>query len=163
MLMLKNKAARLMAVGLVLAVAFAACKDDDKTTPSLRSKTFNLTVSSSSASQAGTVKLSENTDSSVNLTVTLTKTTSGVKSPLYLIGGTVAAPLTDTLMIDTIAGTGNAVTQTLWNKIKTVTVNGQQRKFNYDSAMALPAFAKISYSATKDSVVAIGNILKSGK
>lgn len=163
--MFKKKAAQLGAAVLVLGLTFTACTDDNNPGPSLRSKTFGLTKSATDATSNGSVTLSENIDSSVNLRITITATTQGVMHHIYLIGGSISAPLTDTLLIDSISGTGNAVTKTLWNNIDSVKENGSSVKFNYDSAITnVPAFAKVVYSATKsDSVMAIGNILKSAQ
>jgi hypothetical protein len=142
-----------------MGITVVACKDDDETGPSLRSKKYNLSKSATDAAKIGDVTVSENADSSVNLTITLDKTEKDVKHPFFVIYGTTAAPSTDTLRIDSIAGTGNAVTKVIFEKVSSVGTGDDKRKFNYDSAVALNAFAKVFYSAHKDSVIAIGNIL----
>ncbi|HJT75110.1 MAG TPA: hypothetical protein VJ720_13845 [Chitinophaga sp.] len=163
MLTIKKHALKLGALGLVLGISFAACSDDDDPAPTLRSKEYKLTGSATSTTQVGTIKLIENRDSSVDMTITINKTTASTKHPYQLLAGTVAAPTETVLLNDTITGTGNAVTKTIWKNLKTVDVNGTPRKFNYDSAIAINAFAKVKFSATKDSIIAIGNIWKSAQ
>ncbi|SFN73208.1 hypothetical protein SAMN05428949_3304 [Chitinophaga sp. YR627] len=163
MLTIKKHALKMGALALAMGITFAACSDDDDNpTPAPgRTKEYKLTKSATDATQVGTITLSENTDSSVNLAITLKASAKDIKHPFYLIGGTVAAPVTDTLTKDTLVGNGAEATKVIWNKIKTVVVNGSTRKFNFDSALKINAFAKVRYSATKDSTIAIGNILKS--
>jgi hypothetical protein len=162
MLTIKKRALLMGALGLSLGITFAACSDDDDNAPNLRRKEYKLTADTAATAQVGTLLLTENTDSSVNLRITLNKTVKDVKHPYQLISGTTAVPGT-VLYTDSITGTGNAVSDDIWKNLDTVTYNGSKRKFNYDSAVALNAFAVVKYSATKDSVIAIGNILKSAK
>jgi hypothetical protein len=162
MLTIKKHALKVGALALAMGITFAACSDDDDpVTPNTRSKEFKLTKSATDATQVGSVKLTENADSSVNLSITLKASTKDTKHPFYLIGGSVASPTIDTLLKDTIPGNGAEATKVIWNKVKSVVVNGQTRKFNYDSALKISAFSKVYFKAGKDSVIAIGNILKS--
>lgn len=163
MLTIKKHALKLGALGLVLGISFAACSDDDDPAPVLRSKEYKLTRNDTSTTQVGTIKLTENTDSSVNLTITLTTSKSGTKHPYQLIAGTVAAPLADVLLSDTLTGTGGAVSKNIWKNLDSVSYGNQKRKFTYDSALLIRAFARVKFSAEKDSVIAIGNILKSAQ
>lgn len=164
MLMFKLNAPRVGVLATLLGITFAACNnDDDNPTPNFRSKEYKLVqgAGADSSAQIGVIQLSENADSSVNLTVTLNKTTADIVHQLFLIGGNATTPTTDTIQKQEITGTGNAVTTQLWKDIDSVTVGEERRKFTYDSALAINAFAKVRYSAEKDSVIAIGNILKS--
>jgi hypothetical protein len=162
MLTIKKHALKVGALALAMGFTFAACSDDDEpAAPNTRSKEYRLTKSATDATQVGSVKLTENADSSVNLSITLKASTKDTKHPYYLIAGSVATPATDTLLKDTIVGNGAEATKVIWNKVKTVVVNGQTRKFNYDSALKISAFSKVYFKAGKDSVIAIGNILKS--
>jgi hypothetical protein len=155
MFTINNLASKLGAVALVLGVTFAACSDDDDATPSLRSKEFKLIKGLTDSTQVGTVKLSENTDSSINLTLTLNSTVKDTVSKVYLIKGTATAPLADSLTKGDLKGTGSKVSVDIWKSSKA---------YKYDSALAnISAFAKVKFSATKDSVIAVGNILKAGK
>jgi hypothetical protein len=166
MLTIKNYASKIGAVALLLGVTFAACKDDDApASPTLRSKEFKLikAISLTDSAQIGTVKLSENLDSSVNLSLTLSKTSKDTLHKVYVLFGVAATPTTDTIFKGTLTGTGANASVDIWKSLKTVTVNGQPRNFRYDSALAISAFSKVQFSATKDSVIAIGNILKAGK
>jgi hypothetical protein len=156
MFTINNFASKLGAVALVLGVTFAACSDDDDATPSLRSKEFKLIKGLTDSTQVGTVKLSENTDSSVNLTLTLNSTAKDTVTKVYVIKGTATAPLADSLFKGgDLKGTGSKVSIDIWKSSKA---------YKYDSALAnISAFAKVKFSATKDSVIAVGNILKAGK
>lgn len=162
MLTIKKHALKVGALALAMGITFAACSDDDDPiVPSTRSKEYKLSKSATDATQVGSIKLTENADSSVNLSITLKASTKDTKHPFYLIGGSIATPTIDTLLKDTIPGNGAEATKVIWNKVKSVVVNGQTRKFNYDSALKISAFSKVYFKAGKDSVIALGNILKS--
>ena len=162
MLTIKKHALKMGALALAMGITFAACSDDDNPTPAPgRTKEYKLSKSATDATQVGTIVLTENQDSSVNLAITLKASAKDIKHPFYLIGGTVATPTIDTLVRDTIAGNGAEATKVIWNKVDSVIVGGTKRKFRFDDAVKINAFAKVRYSATKDSTIAIGNILKS--
>ena len=157
MFTINSFASKLGAVALVLGVTFASCSDDDDVSPVLRSKEFKLIKGLTDSTQVGTVKISENRDSSVNLTLTLSKTVKDTVNKVYVIKGTATAPVADSLFKGALdlKGTGSAVTVDIWKNSKT---------YKYDSAVAnVSAFAKVRFSATKDSLIAVGNILKAGK
>lgn len=151
------------ALALAMGFTFAACEDDDApVVPQTRSKEYKLAKSATDAAQTGTITLTENADSSVNLSITLKASTKDTKHPFYLIKGAVATPTTDTLLRDSIVGNGAEATKVIWNKVDSILVDGKKRKFTYDSAVKnVSAFAKIYFKAGKDSVIAVGNILKS--
>lgn len=162
MLTFKKNALKVGALALAMGITFAACSDDDDpVVPTGRSKEFKLSKSASDATQVGTITLTENLDSSVNLSITLKASTKDTKHPFFLIGGSVATPTIDTLVRDSIAGNGAEATKVIWNKIDSVIVGGNKRKFTFDSALKINAFSKVYFKAGKDSVIAIGNILKS--
>lgn len=141
------------ALALAMGFTFAACSDDDEPTPpQFRSKEYKLAKSATDATQVGTIKLTENADSSLNLSITLKASTKDIKHPFYLIKGAIATPTTDTLVRDSIAGNGAEATKVIWNK---------ETRFKYDSAVKIAAFSKVYFKAGKDSVIAVGNILKS--
>jgi hypothetical protein len=156
MFTINNLASKLGAVALLLGVTFAACSDDD-VSPSLRSKEFKLIKTLTDSTQVGTVKISENRDSSINLTLTLSKTVKDTVNKVYVIKGTATAPALDSLVKGALdlKGTGSAVTIDIWKNSKT---------YKYDSALAnVSAFAKVRFSNYKDSLIAVGNVLKAGK
>ena len=162
MLTIKKHALKIGALALAMGITFAACSDDDNPiVPAGRSKEYKLAKSATDATQVGSIKLTENADSSVNLSITLKASTKDIKHPFFLIGGSIATPTTDTLYRDSIPGNGAEATKVIWNKVDSVMVNGQKRKFNFDSAVKISAFSKVYFKAGKDSVIAIGNILKS--
>ncbi|QHS61489.1 hypothetical protein [Chitinophaga agri] len=162
MLTIKKHALKMGALALAMGITFAACSDDDDNpTPATRTKEYKLSKSATDATQVGSIILSENADSSVNLAIVLKASAKDIKHPFYLIRGSVAAPKADTLAKDTILGNGAEATKVIWNKVSSVTVGGATRKFNFDSAVKIDAFSKVYYKAGKDSVIAIGNILKS--
>ncbi|MBW8685910.1 hypothetical protein [Chitinophaga rhizophila] len=162
MLTIKKHALKMGAIALAMGFTFAACSDDDDNpTPATRTKEYKLSKSATDATQVGSIILTENADSSVNLAITLKASAKDIKHPFFLISGNVASPKTDTLVRDSIAGNGAAATKVIWNKVDSVMVNGSKRKFTFDSAVQINAFSKVYYKAGKDSVIAIGNILKS--
>jgi hypothetical protein len=155
MFTINNLASKLGAVALVLGVTFAACSDDDDASPVLRSKEFKLIKGLTDSTQVGTVKLSENADSSINLTLTLNSTVKDTVNKVSLTKGTATAPEEGSLFAGDLKGTGSKVSVDIWKSSKT---------YKYDSALAnVSAYAKVKFSATKDSVIAIGNVLKAGK
>lgn len=162
MLTIKKHALKIGALALAMGITFAACSDDDDNpAPSTRTKEYKLSKSATDATQVGSIILTENRDSSVNLSIVLKASAKDIKHPFYLIRGAVAAPKTDTLVRDSIVGNGAEATKVIWNKVDSVIVNGSKRRFTFDSAVKIDAFSKVYYKAGKDSVIAIGNILKS--
>jgi hypothetical protein len=162
MLTIKKHALKIGALALAMGFTFASCgDDDDNPIPATRTKEYKLSKSATDATQVGAIILSENADSSVNLAITLKASAKDIKHPFFLIGGTVAAPTIDTLVRDSIVGNGAEATKVIWNKVDSVIVGGSKRRFTFDSAVKINAFSKVYYKAGKDSVIAIGNILKS--
>src|SRR5690606_5691570 len=98
----------------LLGITLAACNDDDdNNVPQFRSKEYSLRGVKGADSNVvvGTVQLAENADSSVNLTIMLNKSVDNTAQVIHLISGSIAAPGTDTLQVDSVAGTGGAVTK----------------------------------------------------
>jgi len=145
----------------LLGITFAACNDNnDNDIPQFRSKEYSLKGVKGADSNVvvGTVQLAENADSSVSLTVMLNKSVKGTAQVIRLISGSIAAPGTDTLKVDSVAGTGGAVSKALFRNIREIVAGNDTIPFRYDSALNYAAFVKVS--VLEDSVTAIGNILK---
>jgi hypothetical protein len=164
MLMLKKNALRVGVMAALFGTTFVACKnnDNDNPGPTPRSKNYDLVQGAGtavdSAKKIGVLTLKENLqDTSVTVSIKLDKSTKDVKHILNLISGSVAVAKTDTLVKKfEIAGTGNALTAEITKKL----LRPDQKKFSYDSAVNYASFAKVVYSATKDSIIAIGNVTK---
>ncbi len=164
MLIFKKRALKLgVMTAALLGIGFVACNDDDDNAPQFRSKEYSLkgVAGADNNVVVGTVKLSENYDSSVNLIVTLNKSVNNTQQVIRLIKGSITAPTTDTIRVDSIAGTGNAVTKTLFQNIRKIKVGNDSVSFRYDSAINYTAFIKVSVK--QDSVTAAGNILKAAQ
>ncbi|KAA2244785.1 hypothetical protein F0L74_02075 [Chitinophaga agrisoli] len=147
----------------LLGIGFVACNDDDNNVPQFRSKEYSLKGVRGADSNivVGTVKLSENYDSTVNLVVTLNKSVNNTQQVIRLIKGSITAPATDTIKVDSVAGTGNAVTKTLLQNVREIKVGNDTISFRYDSAVNYTAFIKVSVK--QDSVTAVGNVFKAAQ
>jgi hypothetical protein len=165
MLIFRKHAVLLAAIAMLLGIiSFSACKDDNPS-PATRSKIYAIFNNRVDSILKGNVTLKENTDSSLDLTIALRDTSQNVKHPVYFILGTVTAPTTDTVLVDTLTVTGGMalVTKTVLNKVKSITVHGVTHQLRYNSVdTTLSMFTKVVYSAQKDSVLAVGNIFKNG-
>jgi len=139
------------AVALVLGISFAACTNDPDPEPYTRVAGYSLIRGVLDSVQTGQVDIYENRDSTTSLYLSVKKTTKDTVSKVYVIKGHVATPTTDTIFKGTLTGNGGRVEIPVWKNSTTI---------RYDSAVKIEAFAKVQYSATKDSIVAIGNILK---
>lgn len=146
----------------LLGVTFAACNNDNDPAPQFRSKEFNLVkgTGTDSAGVIGKLTLAENADSSITLSLTLANTTKDTGHVVRLLTGSVSAPGQEYL-VDTVRSTASgAFTKDLLKNVKTVTVSGASKTFNYDSAVVFKTVAKVQFSKTKDSTIAIGNVLQ---
>ena len=165
MLIFRKHAALLAATALLLGISFSACKDDDTPSPATRSKIYAVYNNRPDSLLKGGVTLKENTDSSVDLTIGIRDTSHSVKHPVYFILGTVTAPTTDTVLVDTLIVPSGmaAVTKTVLKNVKSITVHGVTHQLRYNSVdTTLSMFTKVVYSAQEDSVIAAGNIFKNG-
>ena len=163
MLMLYKHALRkgVMAAAL-LGVTFAACNNDSDPAPQFRTKDFNLVkgVGTDSSAVIGRLRLTENADSSVTLNIQLANATKDTGHIVRLFTGTAAAP-GQQYLADTLRGTSTgAYGKDLLKNVKTITVDGAERKFVYDSAVVFKTLARVQFSKSKDSVIAIGNVLQ---
>jgi len=141
--------------GVVLATAlgitFTSCKKDDDapTPPAPRSKTFDLKgTGADKDTKVGSLVLTENTDSSVNVVLNLTKNTKDAVHNVFLIGGTPVTPTKDTLYNKPFTGTGAAQAVKIFENVKSIKVSkasGPQRDtaFKYDNALAIASHIKV--------------------
>lgn len=141
-----------VALATVLAISFTSCKNDDNDTPTpppARTKSFDLKgTGADKDTKVGNITLTENTDSSVNVVLNLTKNTKDAAHKIYLIAGTTTAPVTDTLYNGGFQGTGAALKVELFTKVKTIKVSkpGSIQKdtaFKYDNALAIASHIKV--------------------
>ncbi len=151
-----------------MAVTFTACKKDDNNDgPAPRTESYALKgVGADAAATNATVTLTENRDSSINLSIKLNKSTKDAKQYIYVIGGTPAQPGTDTLAAisgDNIKGTGAAMSVNIFQNVKTIKVTtpaGQKdTAFRYADVLKYAAHLKVLTGDKKDTL-AIGTVGK---
>ncbi|RAJ01681.1 hypothetical protein LX64_03899 [Chitinophaga skermanii] len=146
MLLFKNRALKvsLMATAM-LGILATACNDKDDNAPALRSKEYAFTGSGNSA---GKVTISEKSANSVQISISLDKSTKDTTYNFNIFKGEDLTKTDTAVKFTAQKSTGAAL---LTNT--TVTT------MSYDSALKLKAFAKISFkSGVKDSVVATKKI-----
>ncbi|NSL89203.1 hypothetical protein [Chitinophaga solisilvae] len=172
-MLISNK--RALKVGVmtaaVLGIAFTSCKKDDAVTPpppAARSKTFQLSGAGADAAKTlGTVTILENNDKTVNVTLTLAKSTKDAAHQLYFVFGPKTAPTTDTLLAKEIKGTGAEMKEIeLFSKVSTIKVRqaagaSKDTAFKFDNAVAYAAHLKVMQNKTSTDTLAIGNFGKS--
>lgn len=167
MLMFNKHALRTGAVlATVLGIAFTSCKDDnDNPTPPVpRSKSFDLKgTGADKDTKVGNITLTENTDSTVNVVLNLTKNTKDATHNIYLVAGTPTAATTDTLYKGAFQGTGAALKVDIFTKKNKITVfkpGGltKDTAFKYDNALAIASYMKVLKGAD---TLAIGSFGKS--
>ncbi|MDR6565999.1 hypothetical protein SAMN05660461_4439 [Chitinophaga ginsengisegetis] len=163
----KNTLLTGVVIATVLGITVSSCKDDDNPTPpppTPRSKSFELKGSGADKDKkVGDITITENTDSSVNVVLNLTKNIKDADHGVYLIAGTAAAPKTDTLLKGTFKGTGAALKIDLLTKVKSIKVSkpgGIQKDtaFKYNNAIELSSHLKVMKAAD---TIAIGLFGKS--
>lgn len=148
----KNTLLTGVVLATVLGITFTSCKkDDDAPTPppTPRSKTFDLKgTGADKDTKIGSLVLTENTDSSVNVVLNLTKNTKDAVHNVYLIGGTPTVPLKDTLYKGNFTGTGAVQAVKIFENVKSIKVSkesGPQRDtaFKYNNAVAIASHIKV--------------------
>ncbi|WP_161596869.1 hypothetical protein [Chitinophaga vietnamensis] len=148
-------------LAIAMGVTFTACKkDDDPAPPAPRSTSFDLKgVGADAANKVGAITVTENSDSTINVSVSLTKNTKDANNVIYFIGGTMTAPKTDTLNVTSATGTGAAMNIDLFKKVNKITLKTatgpKDTTFKYDGAVKYAAYVKVIVNA-KDTL-AIGN------
>lgn len=154
-------------IATVLGITFTACKKDDNNTPTPptpRSKSFD--VLGTDAKKVGAITVTENTDSSVNVVLNLTKNVKDTVHNVFFIGGKTGAPTTDTLLKLEAKGTGAAMNIDLFSKVKTIKLNRaggvtKDTAFRFNDAVNYSAYLKVLHSKNKADTIAIGNFGKS--
>jgi len=163
----KNTLLTGVVIATVLGITFTSCKDDDNPTPppaTPRSKSFELKgTGADKDKKVGDITVTENTDSSVNVVLNLTKNVKDATHGVYLIAGTATAPKTDTLIKGTFKGTGAAMKADLLTKVKTIKVSqagGTQKDtaFKYNNAIEISSYLKVMNG---NDTIAIGSFGKS--
>ena len=167
MLMFNKHALRTgVAIATVLGITFVSCsKDNDDPVPSTpRSKSFELKGTGADLDKKiGEIIVTENTDSSINVVLSLTKNTKDADHEIYFIGGTTTAPVTDTLLAKSFKGNGAAQTVDLFKNVKSIQLSqagGTQKDttFKYNDAVNYSAHLKVLNGTD---TLAIGNFGKS--
>lgn len=152
-------------IATAMGITFASCNNDNNDVPppqQLRSKSYDLKGSGADKDKkVGEITVSENKDSSVNVVLTLNNGTRDITHLAYLISGSVTTPKTDTIARATFKSVGSQQKVTLLEKVTKIKVGTTEKPFRFNEAVAYEAFAKVRYSAAKDSTIAIGNFGKS--
>ncbi|RPD39000.1 hypothetical protein [Chitinophaga barathri] len=148
----------------LFGIFLAACNDDDSPTPPpKRTKEYAFTVSTGTG--GGKVTAKELTDSTFDLILRIDKSTRDTTYKFDLYKGKKEDGTLE--LFQTIGSikseTTGAAIEAKWAGVKSVTVDGVTKKFNYDSLLKYKAFARVAFvrkdvTPNKDSIVAIGNI-----
>ncbi|CAL1521298.1 hypothetical protein [Chitinophaga sp. MM2321] len=150
----------------VLGITFTSCSNDDNPdpVPTPRSKSFTLKGTGADATKdVGAITVTENTDSSINVILSLTKNVKDTSHQVYFIGGTTTTPLTDTLYAnEDVKGTGAAMNIELFKNVKKITLKQasgatKDTAFKFDNAVHYAAYLKVMHSKTSTDTLAIGN------
>jgi hypothetical protein len=160
---LRTPGKALLATAL-FGIFLAACNDDDTPKPPpKRSKEYALTVSNGTG--GGKITAKELTDSTFDLIIRIDKSTRDTTYNFALYKGKKEDGTLEIFQTITSikSQTTGAAVEAKWANVKSVTVGGQTKKFNYDSLLKYKAFARVSFvkkdvTPNVDSVVAVGNI-----
>ncbi|MGN7819613.1 hypothetical protein HGH92_10420 [Chitinophaga varians] len=153
----------------VLGIAFTACNKDDgpPAPPAPRSTTFKLRgTGTDAARETGFITVLENSDSSINVTLSLGKNKKDTTHQVYFIGGSYTAPTTDTLQALDAKGNGAALTVELFKNVKKISLRQaggatKEIPFKYNDAIAYAGHLKVKHSRFSTDTIAIGNFGKS--
>lgn len=153
---------------IVLGIVFTACNKDDSPPPAPepRNITFKLRgTGTDAARETGAVTITENTDSSINVILTLGKNKKDTVHQVYFLGGTYTAPTTDTLKAVDAKGNGGVLSVELFKNVKKVTLRQaagatKEVDFRYNDAVKYVAHLKVKHSRFSADTLAIGNFGK---
>ena len=140
---------------LIIVVAVSSCKKDkDK----LRQKNYSI-AAVGTLGAAGTVTVSENSDKSFNLKISLNKSIKDTVHLVKVFSGSLTTPGALALTLGNITGSGNAVTGETRNIKQIKLTDNSMKNVTYDSIINYKAFIKVYHSAFRgDSLISKGNI-----
>ncbi len=138
-----------LAIAISLGTIFTAC-DKNSDTPTLRKKEYTL-VPVGGSGVTGKVTVSENTDKTFNVLLSLDKSVKDTIHISHIHKGSIASPGAVAIPLVNITGTGTSA-QGLSSNINTIT---------YDSLLNYNGYINVHYSAFRiDSLIAQVNIGK---
>lgn len=146
----------------LLVVCFFSCAKEksfeNKDATSLRSREYPLNEVGGSG-VLGSIVISENSDSSFNVLVSVTKSVQDTVHVVHIHKGAVGSGGTVAVNLTPITGTGGATESETTNISEIVLPDNTTEKINYDGIMNFTGYVDVHYSALKsDSLLAEGAI-----
>ena len=143
---------------MVCGTAFVAACSKDNDTPLLRQQQYELKAWGNSGI-SGTAFVSENLDSSFNITVVLNNSVRDTVHVMSVVNGTESSQGNVAFKLSDIKGTGGSVAGETRNIGQFVQATGSTKLLSYDEILKYAAFIKVSYSRNRqDSLICIGKI-----
>jgi hypothetical protein len=141
---------------LAAMVIVSSCEKDKD---NLRQKDFTL-AAVGTVGASGVVTISENSDKSFNVKLSLNKSVKDTVHLVKMYSGSIANPGALALTLSNITGTGNTVVSGETRNIKQIKLSDNSMKnVTYDSIINYKAFIRVFHSAFRgDSLIANGNI-----
>lgn len=141
--------------GIIALVTVSSCKKDKD---NFRSKDYTL-AAVGTVGASGTVTISENSDKSFNVKVSLNKSVKDTVHLVKMYSGSLVTPGALALTLGTITGNGGAVSSETRNIRQIKLADNSMKNVTYDSIINYKAFIKVFHSAFRaDSLIAKGNI-----
>ena len=140
---------------LIIIVAVSSCKKDKD---DLRQKAYSI-AAVGTLGAAGTVTVSENSDKSFNLKISLNKSIKDTVRLVKVFSGSLTTPGALALTLGNITGSGNAVSGETRNIKQIRLADNSMKNVTYDSIINYKAFIRIYHSSFRgDSLISRGNI-----
>jgi hypothetical protein len=152
---IKRNGIAIILTSFVIIGAASSCKKDKN---NLRKKDYSLeAVGTLNAS--GTVTISENSDKSFNIRISLNKSVKDTVHLVKMFSGSLTTPGAEALNLANITGTGNAVSGETRNIKQIKLADNTLKNVTYDSIINYKAFIRVYHSTFRaDSLIAKGNI-----
>lgn len=140
---------------LIIIVAVSSCKKDKD---NLRQKDYSI-AAVGTLGATGTVTVSENSDKSFNLKVSINKSVKDTVHLVKVFSGSLTTPGALALTLGNITGSGNAVSGETRNIKQIRLADNSMKNVTYDSIINSKAFIRVYHSAFRaDSLISRGNI-----
>jgi len=142
---------------LIIIVAVSSCKKD-KDKDNLRQKDYPI-AAVGTLGATGTVTVSENSDKSFNLKVSINKSVKDTVHLVKVFSGSLTTPGALALTLGNITGSGNAVSGETRNIKQIRLADNSMKNVTYDSIINSKAFIRVYHSTFRaDSLISRGNI-----
>jgi len=140
---------------LIIIVAVSSCKKDKD---NLRQKDYSI-AAVGTLGATGTVTVSENSDKSFNLKVSINKSVKDTVHLVKVFSGSLTTPGALALTLGNITGSGNAVSGETRNIKQIRLADNSMKNVTYDSIINSKAFIRVYHSTFRaDSLISRGNI-----